>query len=218
MACKPSMPRRAPPASANSEEERRVDDPQAAPAHPHRPCRRRARGRGRSGALRAFRSHRLLQFADRHPRQGNASGEPRQARRAGRRRQHRQGRERQRHLQRHRRQGVGAGRVIRASFPISSAKGRGWSPRVVVGADGVFSADTMLAKHDERYMPKEVVDALKAQGVWQESGAAAPPRRRNRGRRDDRRTRSLRPRAGAGACARPVERAVLGRAFAATAA
>jgi cytochrome c-type biogenesis protein CcmE len=31
------------------------------------------------------------------------------------------------------------------------------------------SADSVLAKHDERYMPKEVVDSLKAQGVWQET-------------------------------------------------
>ena len=34
--------------------------------------------------------------------------------------------------------------------------------------DGMFSADTVLAKHDERYMPKEVVDALKKSGRWQE--------------------------------------------------
>jgi cytochrome c-type biogenesis protein CcmE len=33
--------------------------------------------------------------------------------------------------------------------------------------DGVV-ADTVLAKHDERYMPKEVVDALKKSGRWQE--------------------------------------------------
>jgi cytochrome c-type biogenesis protein CcmE len=33
---------------------------------------------------------------------------------------------------------------------------------------GVFAADTVLAKHDERYMPKEVVDALKKSGRWQE--------------------------------------------------
>jgi cytochrome c-type biogenesis protein CcmE len=33
---------------------------------------------------------------------------------------------------------------------------------------GVFVADTVLAKHDERYMPKEVVDALKKSGRWQE--------------------------------------------------
>ncbi|MES0049946.1 cytochrome c maturation protein CcmE [Mesorhizobium sp. M0053] len=35
--------------------------------------------------------------------------------------------------------------------------------------DGVFAADSVLAKHDERYMPKDVADGLKAKGVWQES-------------------------------------------------
>ena len=34
-------------------------------------------------------------------------------------------------------------------------------------ANGTFKADTVLAKHDENYMPKEVADALKEQGVWQ---------------------------------------------------
>ena len=34
--------------------------------------------------------------------------------------------------------------------------------------DGVFQAHEILAKHDETYMPKEVIDALKAQGVYQE--------------------------------------------------
>lgn len=34
-------------------------------------------------------------------------------------------------------------------------------------AAGVFVADTVLAKHDERYMPREVADALKKQGHWQ---------------------------------------------------
>ena len=33
---------------------------------------------------------------------------------------------------------------------------------------GVFEASEILAKHDETYMPKEVVDALKAQGVYQD--------------------------------------------------
>jgi cytochrome c-type biogenesis protein CcmE len=33
--------------------------------------------------------------------------------------------------------------------------------------DPVFKADSVLAKHDETYMPKEVADALKEQGVWQ---------------------------------------------------
>lgn len=33
--------------------------------------------------------------------------------------------------------------------------------------DGVFKAESVLAKHDENYMPKEVADGLKAKGVWQ---------------------------------------------------
>ena len=37
--------------------------------------------------------------------------------------------------------------------------------------DGVFQASEILAKHDESYMPKEVVDALKEQGVYQEPGS-----------------------------------------------
>lgn len=36
-------------------------------------------------------------------------------------------------------------------------------------ANGTFVADSVLAKHDERYMPREVADGLKAKGVWQES-------------------------------------------------
>ena len=36
--------------------------------------------------------------------------------------------------------------------------------------NGVFKATEILAKHDEDYMPKEVVDALKEQGVYQEPG------------------------------------------------
>lgn len=34
----------------------------------------------------------------------------------------------------------------------------------------VFLADTVLAKHDENYVPKEVADRLKEQGLWQHSG------------------------------------------------
>lgn len=34
--------------------------------------------------------------------------------------------------------------------------------------NGVFEATEILARHDETYMPKEVIDALKEQGVYQE--------------------------------------------------
>ncbi len=37
--------------------------------------------------------------------------------------------------------------------------------------EGVFQASEILAKHDESYMPKEVIDALKAQGIYQEPDA-----------------------------------------------
>jgi cytochrome c-type biogenesis protein CcmE len=35
------------------------------------------------------------------------------------------------------------------------------------GPGGVFVADSVLAKHDETYMPKEVADSLKESGLWQ---------------------------------------------------
>ena len=34
--------------------------------------------------------------------------------------------------------------------------------------NGIFEASEILAKHDETYMPKEVVDALKEQGVYKD--------------------------------------------------
>jgi cytochrome c-type biogenesis protein CcmE len=36
---------------------------------------------------------------------------------------------------------------------------------------GLVEADSVLAKHDEKYMPREVVDALKKSGHWQEGAA-----------------------------------------------
>ncbi len=38
-------------------------------------------------------------------------------------------------------------------------------------AAGTFQASSVLAKHDENYMPPEVAKALKEQGVWQGEGA-----------------------------------------------
>ena len=40
------------------------------------------------------------------------------------------------------------------------------------GTDGVFTASEILAKHDEKYMPPEVVDALKRSGHWQEGAGS----------------------------------------------
>ncbi|MDQ0394540.1 cytochrome c-type biogenesis protein CcmE [Labrys monachus] len=50
-------------------------------------------------------------------------------------------------------------------------EGQGVVAEGVVDGAGVFRADVLLAKHDEKYMPKEVADALKAQGHWDEGGA-----------------------------------------------
>lgn len=41
--------------------------------------------------------------------------------------------------------------------------------------NGVFEASEILAKHDETYMPKEVVDALKEQGVYKDPRAERTP-------------------------------------------
>ncbi|ADZ71331.1 cytochrome c maturation protein CcmE [Polymorphum gilvum] len=52
-------------------------------------------------------------------------------------------------------------------LPDLFREGQGVVTEGVIGPDGVFRADSVLAKHDETYMPKEVADALKQQGVWQ---------------------------------------------------
>lgn len=39
-------------------------------------------------------------------------------------------------------------------------------------ADGTFVANEVLAKHDENYMPKEVADALRASGQWNDGSTA----------------------------------------------
>ena len=56
-------------------------------------------------------------------------------------------------------------------LPDLFREGQGAVVEGTVGTDGVFVADSVLAKHDERYMPKEVADALKKQGVWKEGDA-----------------------------------------------
>ncbi len=58
-------------------------------------------------------------------------------------------------------------------LPDLFREGQGVVVEGVLEATGQFRAETVLAKHDERYMPKEVVDTLKKQGRWQE-GAAKP--------------------------------------------
>lgn len=60
-------------------------------------------------------------------------------------------------------------------LPDLFREGQGVVAEGVVQTDGSFKADTVLAKHDERYMPREVADALKKQGHWKEGEPGGPP-------------------------------------------
>ncbi len=61
-------------------------------------------------------------------------------------------------------------------LPDLFREGQGVVAEGALGGDGVFKADTILAKHDETYMPKEVADALKKSGHWKDDyGKAAIP-------------------------------------------
>jgi cytochrome c-type biogenesis protein CcmE len=51
-------------------------------------------------------------------------------------------------------------------LPDLFREGQGVVAEGQIDATGTFHADTVLAKHDENYMPKDVADRLKAQGVW----------------------------------------------------
>ena len=57
-------------------------------------------------------------------------------------------------------------------LPDLFREGQGVVAEGVLEAPGKFRADTILAKHDERYMPREVVDSLKKQGRWREGQTA----------------------------------------------
>ncbi|WP_038036735.1 cytochrome c maturation protein CcmE [Thermopetrobacter sp. TC1] len=51
-------------------------------------------------------------------------------------------------------------------LPDLFREGQGVVAEGVLQPDGTFKADTVLAKHDEKYMPREVADSLKKQGLW----------------------------------------------------
>jgi cytochrome c-type biogenesis protein CcmE len=52
-------------------------------------------------------------------------------------------------------------------LPDLFREGQGVVTEGALDAGGLFVADTVLARHDENYMPREVADALKQQGMWQ---------------------------------------------------
>ncbi len=59
-------------------------------------------------------------------------------------------------------------------LPDLFREGQGVVAEGTLDTGGTFRADTVLAKHDETYMPREVADALKAQGRWQEGKDGKP--------------------------------------------
>lgn len=52
-------------------------------------------------------------------------------------------------------------------LPDLFREGQGVIAEGTMSAAAQFAADTVLARHDENYMPKEVADTLKEKGVWQ---------------------------------------------------
>ncbi len=57
-------------------------------------------------------------------------------------------------------------------LPDLFREGQGVVAEGTLGAGRVFHASSILAKHDERYMPRDVADALKKQGVWRDGQRA----------------------------------------------
>lgn len=54
------------------------------------------------------------------------------------------------------------------ALPDLFREGQGVVAEGALDAAGTFKADSILAKHDEKYMPKEVADALKRSGHWKD--------------------------------------------------
>ena len=59
-------------------------------------------------------------------------------------------------------------------LPDLFREGQGVVTEGKLDGSGNFVADTVLAKHDETYMPKDVADRLKQMGVWKEGEGAKP--------------------------------------------
>jgi cytochrome c-type biogenesis protein CcmE len=73
--------------------------------------------------------------------------------------------------------------IYEGLVPDLFREGQGVVAEGALEANGTFRADSVLAKHDERYMPREVADALKKQGHWvddygKQAGDGAPAKAR----------------------------------------
>jgi cytochrome c-type biogenesis protein CcmE len=70
---------------------------------------------------------------------------------------------------------VAAGSVVKGEGQNVTFAVTDTNRSITVRYTGLFRADSVLAKHDENYMPREVADSLKEQGLWQHSGKADAP-------------------------------------------
>ncbi|MBJ6126179.1 cytochrome c maturation protein CcmE [Microvirga splendida] len=59
-------------------------------------------------------------------------------------------------------------------LPDLFREGQGVVAEGILESPSAFRADSVLAKHDENYMPREVADTLKKQGHWQGEADASP--------------------------------------------
>ena len=64
--------------------------------------------------------------------------------------------------------------TYQGALPDLFREGQGVVAEGSLDNGGTFNADTILAKHDENYMPKEVADALKKSGHWKEDRGQRP--------------------------------------------
>jgi len=64
--------------------------------------------------------------------------------------------------------------AYRGVLPDLFRAGQGVVAEGALDRNGVFQASQVLAKHDEKYMPPEVADALKKSGRWQEGSPGGP--------------------------------------------
>ncbi len=64
--------------------------------------------------------------------------------------------------------------AYRGLLPDLFREGQGVVAEGSLDSYGTFRADSVLAKHDETYMPKEVADALRKQGHWKDDRELKP--------------------------------------------
>lgn len=72
-----------------------------------------------------------------------------------------------------------AGKTVPVAFddilPDLFREGQGIITEGYLGADGTFVADRVLAKHDENYMPADMAEKLKDEGVWKGEAKKGAP-------------------------------------------